>query len=242
MESPGATVAASVAPAPASAADAEAKPEDAQKKENTISNLPLLFANGYPTSLEKITEQQLNKFIPFMVQCSLGNVQPSTPVEPTGTAPPPENEPAAPVTPPWWPDDLPYALSPVRPESVAPSEWIRKLKELVCICYEYHNNVFLLRFCTVLSKYEPECLRFINNYNSTTSLYDRFNNKLLVTFRNENMVSDICLHSTPLKPPVCLTSPSLLCHPLSSPFSSTTRSTTRIGSVCCPAAKPDLLR
>lgn len=59
----------------------------------------------------------------------------------------------------------------------------------MCICYEYHNNVFLLRFCTVLSKYEPECLRFINNYNSTTSLYDRFNNKLLVTFRNENMVS-----------------------------------------------------
>lgn len=57
------------------------------------------------------------------------------------------------------------------------------------MCYEHHNNVFLLRFCTVLSKYEPECLRFINNYNSTTSLYDRFNNKLLVTFRNENMVS-----------------------------------------------------
>jgi hypothetical protein len=63
------------------------------------------------------------------------------------------------------------------------------MKELVIICYMFHKSVYLLRFCNELSSYEPECLRFINNYNSTTSLYDRVHNKILVTFRNENMVS-----------------------------------------------------
>jgi hypothetical protein len=63
------------------------------------------------------------------------------------------------------------------------------MKELVIICYMFHKSVYLLRFCNELSSYEPECLRFINNYNSTTSLYDRVHNKILVTFRNENMAS-----------------------------------------------------
>lgn len=105
------------------AAATEQKPDDAQKKENTISNLPLLFANGYPTSLEKITEAQLNKFIPFMVQCSLGNVQPSTPpptTDPESVAA--EGEADTPVqstTPPWWPEDIPFTLPLVQPETIA---------------------------------------------------------------------------------------------------------------------------
>lgn len=63
------------------------------------------------------------------------------------------------------------------------------MKEIVVICYQFHKSLFLLRFCNDLAAYEHASLRFINNYNSTTSLYDRRNNKLLVTFRNENMVS-----------------------------------------------------
>lgn len=165
---------------------AAGKTEEPQK--NTISNLPLLFANGYPTSLEKITEAQLLKFIPFMVQCSLGNVH-NPPVPEVTSTVNGETEVIVQTTPPWWPEDIPFVLPLVQPQAIPQADWVRKLKELVCICYEYHNNVFLLRFCTLLSKYEPECLRFINNYNSTTSLYDRFHNKLLVTFRNENMVS-----------------------------------------------------
>lgn len=66
---------------------------------------------------------------------------------------------------------------------------MQKLKEVVLICYQFHKSVFLLRFCNDLSSYEHASLRFINNYNSTTSLFDRRSNKLLVTFRNENMVS-----------------------------------------------------
>lgn len=104
------------APGPPSEVAGEAKPEDAQKKENTISNLPLLFANGYPTSLEKITEAQLNKFIPFMVQCSLGNVQTPHPDPNTAAA---EQEPPVQVTPPWWPEDIPYSIPLVQPEAMA---------------------------------------------------------------------------------------------------------------------------
>lgn len=104
----------------AAAAPAEpSKPEDVQKRENTISNLPLLFANGYPTSLEKITEAQLLKFIPFMVQCSLGNVQPTEPNageegEASTSATPPPSQ----TTPPWWPEDIPFSLPLVQPDSI----------------------------------------------------------------------------------------------------------------------------
>lgn len=142
---------------------------------NMVSNLPLLFAGGYPTSLEKITEAQLEKFIPFMVQCSLGYIQIPTLDE--------YSEPE------WWPSDLEFIIPFSRPKAFT-GNWLEKMRELVVICYSFHKCVFLLRFCTDLASYEPATLRFINNYNSTTSLYQRRTNKLLVTFRNENMLYD----------------------------------------------------
>lgn len=142
---------------------------------NMVSNLPLLFAGGYPTSLEKITEAQLEKFIPFMVQCSLGYIQIPTLEE--------YSEPE------WWPGDLEFMIPFSRPKTFS-GNWLEKMRELVVICYSFHKCVFLLRFCTDLASYEPATLRFINNYNSTTSLYQRRTNKLLVTFRNENMLYD----------------------------------------------------
>lgn len=82
--------------------------EGGQKKENTTSNLPLLFANGYPTSLELITQSQLVKFIPFMVNCSVGRGNFQADDE--------EGDAAAPAAVPvWWPEDLAFALPPVRP-------------------------------------------------------------------------------------------------------------------------------
>lgn len=142
-------------------------------KQNILSNLPLLFAAGYPTSLEKITEKQLERFIPFMVQCSLGYLQ----LNPLNDFTEPE----------WWPKDI-KILKPFRRPDNFNGDWFAKLKELVLMCYTHHNSVFLLRFCSGIAGYEPASLRFINNYNSTTSLYHRTTNKLLVTFRNENMV------------------------------------------------------
>lgn len=144
--------------------------------ENMVSNLPLLFAAGYPTSLDKINESQLEKFIPFMVQCSLGQIQI------TNIADCSEPE--------WWPEDVNFSIPLQRPEQYSGQTWLGKLKEIVAICYRFHKSVFLLRFCENLSAYQPENLRFINNFNSTTSLFDRISNKLLVTFRNENMVSE----------------------------------------------------
>lgn len=142
---------------------------------NMVSNLPLLFTGGYPTSLEKITELQLEKFIPFMVKCSLGFIQIASSEE--------NSEPE------WWPGDLDFTI-PFRRPSTFIGNWLEKMRELVVICYSFHKCVFLLRFCTDLATYEPATLRFINNYNSTTSLYERRTNKLLVTFRNENMLYD----------------------------------------------------
>ncbi|XP_065093998.1 uncharacterized protein ova [Ochlerotatus camptorhynchus] len=142
---------------------------------NMVSNLPLLFAGGYPTSLERITEAQLEKFIPFMVQCSLGYIHIPTLEE--------YSEPE------WWPGDLEFIIPFCRPKAFR-GNWLEKMRELVVICYSFHKCVFLLRFCTDLASYEPASLRFINNYNSTTSLYQRHTRKLLVTFRNENMLYD----------------------------------------------------
>ncbi|XP_033150564.1 uncharacterized protein LOC108607858 isoform X2 [Drosophila busckii] len=146
--------------------------ESDKSQQNMISNLPLLFANGYPTSLEKITESQLENFIPFMVQCSLGHINLPKKIDCS--------------EPEWWPENAPFGI-PLRKPKHFIGNWVEKMKEIVVICYQFHRSLFLLRFCNDLAAYEHASLRFINNYNSTTSLYDRRNNKLLVTFRNENM-------------------------------------------------------
>uniref|UniRef100_A0A182P4E7 Nuclear respiratory factor 1 NLS/DNA-binding dimerisation domain-containing protein n=1 Tax=Anopheles epiroticus TaxID=199890 RepID=A0A182P4E7_9DIPT len=147
--------------------------EDGSK--NMVSNLPLLFADGYPSSLQKITEPQLERFIPFMVQCSLGYVHIHSMTE--------FNKPE------WWPTDLEFTKPFRRPKSFK-GNWLQKMREIVVVCYTFHQSVYLLRYCSDLAKYQPTALRFINNYNSTTSLFERATNKLLVTFRNENMLYD----------------------------------------------------
>lgn len=63
------------------------------------------------------------------------------------------------------------------------------LKKLVFRCYTYHNGEYLLRFCSYLAQYPHDKLEYVNNWDSTTSLYLKTTGKLLVTFRNENMVS-----------------------------------------------------
>lgn len=144
--------------------------------DNMISNLPLLFAGGYPRSLNKVGVAQLEKFIPFMVQCSLGDIH--LPVADDCKEPE------------WWPEDIPFTVPLQRPDNYT-GKWLTTLKKIVAMCYKFHRSIFLLRFCDNLSGYQTESLRFINNYNHTTSLYDRSDSKLLVTFRNENMVSSV---------------------------------------------------
>lgn len=144
---------------------------------NMVANLPLLFAAGYPTTLAKITVTQLEKFIPFMVQCSLGCIRIPHDFE--------YSEPE------WWPENVPFNIPLRRPPDIDVAMWHEQLKDIVIICYSFHKVVYLLRFCNDLDAYQPQYLRFINNLNTTTSLFDRITNKLLVTFRNENMVSEL---------------------------------------------------
>lgn len=75
---------------------------DESSSNNMVSNLPLLFAGGYPTSLEKITETQLEKFVPFMVQCSLGYIHLQTLSDYT--------------EPEWWPVNLQFTYPFSKPK------------------------------------------------------------------------------------------------------------------------------
>lgn len=137
-----------------------------------VSNLPLLFANGHPTSLEKITLAQLERFVTFMVQCSLGHDT---------------NEVIS--VPQWWPKEVKFSNPLIRPKRVN-DNWMANLKKLVFRCYTYHRSEYLLRFCSYLARYPQEDLEYVNNWDSTTSLYHKNTGKLLVTFRNENMNYD----------------------------------------------------
>ncbi|XP_014210130.1 uncharacterized protein LOC106640567 [Copidosoma floridanum] len=74
---------------------------DTVEEGSMISNLPLLFANGYPTSLEKITLPELERFITFMVQCSLGHDTTDVISEPK-----------------WWPKEVKFSIPVVRPKKI----------------------------------------------------------------------------------------------------------------------------
>ncbi|XP_026470822.1 uncharacterized protein LOC113375089 [Ctenocephalides felis] len=134
--------------------------------------LPLLFVNGYPTSLNKMSICELERFIPFMVQCSLSGDQIKEPIMPK-----------------WWPKDIPYpkAFAKFNKED---EMWKTKLQNLIISCYTHHDCAYLLRFCTDLSKHPKAILKFVNNWDNTTSLYNKNTGKLLVTFRNENIMYD----------------------------------------------------
>jgi hypothetical protein len=61
---------------------------------STISYLPILFSNGYPTSLERMTVEQLELFIPFLVKCSLNL----------------KNDEELKTLPKWWPPNLKFCV------------------------------------------------------------------------------------------------------------------------------------
>ncbi|XP_026473330.1 uncharacterized protein LOC113377286 [Ctenocephalides felis] len=135
------------------------------------SNLPLLFANGFPTSIENATVSQLQRFIPFLVKCSVGRDSPSF------------------TMPRWWPEAFPMItpdFEPVWEEN----DWLKFLRDLVISCYKFHDSEYLLHFCNNLTSHPRSTLRYINNFNGTTSLYVKGEGRLLCTFRNENITYD----------------------------------------------------
>ncbi|KAK0175854.1 hypothetical protein PV328_000053 [Microctonus aethiopoides] len=142
-----------------------------------IYNLPLLFANGYPTSLETISLPQLEKFITFMVQCSVNHDRVQLISKPL-----------------WWPKEVEFSIPFVRPKILG-DNWMGNLKKLVFQCYTYHKSEYLLRFCSYLAQYPREKIYYVNNWDLTTSLYHKNTGKLLATFRNENMDYDKVVES-----------------------------------------------
>ncbi|XP_041971235.1 uncharacterized protein LOC121727444 [Aricia agestis] len=137
-----------------------------------IANLPLLFANGHPTALSKITASELEKFITFMVTCSWGHDTAKDIRQP-----------------PWWTNDVSFS-HPFKKPFTVPSDWEARLKNLVKKCYDYHKSAFLLVFSAQLARYPRNRLRYVDNRDHTTSLYYRPSGRLLVTFRNENIFYD----------------------------------------------------
>lgn len=144
-----------------------------QDDTSTISYLPILFANGYPTSLEKMTAEQLELFIPFLVKCSLNLKM--------------DEEPKS--APKWWPHHLIEYKNPLeKPKHLRKKLMIDIMKTVVQKCYEYHNQPFLLKYSKDLSENDTANLRYVRDSNSTTALWSRDTKKLLLTFRNELMV------------------------------------------------------
>lgn len=137
-----------------------------------IANLPLLFANGNPTTLAKINVQELERFVTFMVHCSWGHDTAKEIKKPD-----------------WWPDDVEFS-DPFRKPATTPADWAIRLRRLVRRCYDYHKSEFLLVFSAELSKYSRKKLQYVDNRDRTTSLYYIPSGRLLVTFRNENMYYD----------------------------------------------------
>ncbi|KAJ8681689.1 hypothetical protein QAD02_017481, partial [Eretmocerus hayati] len=157
----------------AATGDVEPGGDTPSEEGSMISNLPLLFANGYPTSLEKITLLELERFVTFMVQCSLGHEAAEEISEPQ-----------------WWPKEVKFSFPLAKPKKANDMMYMANLKKLVFRCYTYHRGEYLLRFCAYLAQYPRDKLEYVNNWDSTTSLYLKTTGKLLVTFRNENMNYD----------------------------------------------------
>ena len=61
------------------------------------------------------------------------------------------------------------------------------MKSLVKRCYDYNGCTYLLNFSAKLQKLIGG-FKFTDNWDGTTSMYDISSGKLLVTFRDENMV------------------------------------------------------
>lgn len=88
--------------------------QEEQTNIRTDSNLPILFANGYPTSLEKMSGDQLELFIPFLIKCSKDGSD--------------EEEATVPK---WWPSGIEYKIPLEKPKnSKKVRGWMRSCGEL----------------------------------------------------------------------------------------------------------------
>jgi len=141
-----------------------------------VSNLPLLFARGSPTSLENMCLEELQLFLKFVLKCeqNSSNLDLKT-----------LNQPA------WWPKGVDWGETILcKKEQKGKTSSI--LRSAIKACYTYHECMYLLEFCRKLITFTGgiENLQVVDNRDGTRSLLNRSNKKLLVTFRAENQDYD----------------------------------------------------
>jgi len=150
-----------------------AKPAEAKVM---VSNLPLLFARGSPTSLESMCLEELQVFLRFVLKCeqNLQSVDLNQLDQPQ-----------------WWPADVDWGESVLQKKEQRGKMSI-VLRAAIKACYTYHDCMYLLEFCRKLITFTGgiENLQVIDNRDGTRSLLNRVNKKLLVTFRAENQDYD----------------------------------------------------
>ena len=158
-----------------------------------VSNLPLLFARGSPTSLESMCLEELQLFTKFVLKCEQ-NVAP----EHIDTLKQPE----------WWPKSAEWG-SRILNKKEQRGKTSNLLRSAIRACYTYYdckfNNqtklkivivmfsgMYLLEFCRKLISFTGgiENLQVVDNRDGTRSLLNRSSKKLLVTFKAENQDYD----------------------------------------------------
>jgi len=150
-----------------------AKPAEAKVM---VSNLPLLFARGSPTSLESMCLEELQVFLRFVLKCeqNLASVDLDHLEQPQ-----------------WWPAGIDWGESVLQKKEQRGKMSIT-LRTAIRACYTYHDCMYLLEFCRKLITFTGgiENLQVIDNRDGTRSLFNRISKKLLVTFRAENQDYD----------------------------------------------------
>lgn len=147
-----------------------------EKKDIMQSNLPLLFANGSPASLESMNLMELQYFLLFLLKCDCGrDVTALSDVD----------------CPAWWPSEVPFDDDLLQKTSKK-GLWSSSMRKLIQKCYSFHNASFLIEFSRklMLCTTETNKIYVIDNGDGTRSMKSWPSNKLLVTFRSENQDYD----------------------------------------------------
>jgi len=143
-----------------------------------VSQLPLLFAKGNPTSLEMMNLEELQIFLRFVIKCELNQHGPLDldDIE----------------CPKWWPEDLTFSESIMMKQKENRRKLSLRLKQVIRYCYNYNKCGFLIDFCRKLVEHTGgiENLEVRDNKDGTRSILKRVDKKLLVTFKAENQDYD----------------------------------------------------
>ena len=141
-----------------------------------VSNLPLLFARGSPTSLESMCLEELQLFLKFVLRCE----QNCSSLDLESLGPPA-----------WWPAAADWGTK-IFQQREQRGKTSNLLRSAIKACYTFHDCLYLLEFCRKLITFTGgiENLQVVDNRDGTRSLLNRTTKKLLVTFRAENQDYD----------------------------------------------------